>query len=147
MHGFWLLIHLLGVIVWVGGMFFALYCLRPVAHGLPPPQRVPLMIAVFERFFGFVIVALIMLWVSGLILLRPGAGAGMPIGWHLMIGAAIIMTVVFAVIRWRIFPLARQAAKQSDLPSAGAALERIRRLVLVNLVLGGLAIAAVKLLA
>ena len=42
MRSILLLLHLSGVIVWVGGMFFAHFCLRPVAAlQLPPPQRLP----------------------------------------------------------------------------------------------------------
>ena len=38
-----LFLHLAGVIVWVGGMFFAYFCLRPAAvRVLQPPQRLPL---------------------------------------------------------------------------------------------------------
>ena len=45
----------LGVVVWVGGMFFAYVCLRPVAAAqLPPPQRLPLWRCVFDLFLNWV---------------------------------------------------------------------------------------------
>ena len=51
----WLFLHLAGVVVWVGGMFFAYVCLRPVAaETLDPPLRLTLWVKVFERFFRFV---------------------------------------------------------------------------------------------
>ena len=35
-----LLLHILAVVVWIGGMFFAHYCLRPAAaEKLSPEQR------------------------------------------------------------------------------------------------------------
>ena len=45
-------LHLLGVVVWVGGMFFAHMALRPAATELlEPPQRLPLLQATLMRFF------------------------------------------------------------------------------------------------
>lgn len=36
------LLHVLATVVWVGGMFFAHFVLRPIAVAqLPPPQRLP----------------------------------------------------------------------------------------------------------
>ena len=47
-----LFVHLLGAIAWVGGMFFAYFCLRPAAmEVLDPPRRLPLWSATFARFF------------------------------------------------------------------------------------------------
>jgi uncharacterized membrane protein len=38
-----LLLHIASVIVWVGGMFFAYFCLRPAAAKLlQPPERLAL---------------------------------------------------------------------------------------------------------
>ncbi len=48
-----LLLHLLAVVAWVGGMFFAHFCLRPAAvEVLEPPARLPLMLAALRRFLG-----------------------------------------------------------------------------------------------
>jgi uncharacterized membrane protein len=47
-----LLLHLLAAIVWLGGMAFVHFALRPAAETiLEPPQRVPLMVAALRRFF------------------------------------------------------------------------------------------------
>ena len=46
------LLHLLAVLLWVGGMFFAHFILRPAAvEALEAPQRLKLMDAVLRRFF------------------------------------------------------------------------------------------------
>ena len=51
--GLAVLLHVLSVVVWVGGMFFAYMFLRPVAAAeLEPPQRLDLEIRNFERFGG-----------------------------------------------------------------------------------------------
>jgi uncharacterized membrane protein len=51
-HNPLLFLHLISVAIWVGGMFFAYFCLRPAAvEILEPPQRLPLWLATFKRFF------------------------------------------------------------------------------------------------
>ena len=46
-----LFVHLAGAITWLGGMFFAYFCLRPAAvEVLDPPKRLPLWVATFARF-------------------------------------------------------------------------------------------------
>ena len=59
-------LHLLGVIVWVGGMFFAHMALRPVAtEQLEPPQRLPFLYAVLTRFFRWVWLAVLTILITG----------------------------------------------------------------------------------
>ena len=50
-------IHLLSIIVWIGGMVFAHFFLRPAVAMLEAPERVRLMHAVLGRFFNAVLVA------------------------------------------------------------------------------------------
>ena len=145
MYPVWLFLHVVAVAIWVGGMFFAHLCLRPAALQLPPPQRLPLMADALGRFFGWVIVALVLLWLSGLAMMGSVGMAAAPIAWHLMLGIALLMTVVFAVIRGLRYPRLRNSVAAQDWPSAGAALNSIRLLVLVNLVLAMLTIAVATL--
>ena len=51
------LLHVLAIVVWIGGMVFAHFFLRPAAMQLPPPQRIPLMHGALQRFFSAVLVA------------------------------------------------------------------------------------------
>ena len=82
-----LLIHLLAVVVWVGGMFFAHFCLRPVAAAqLPPPQRLPLLSAVLGRFFAIVGVAVAAILLTGILRFGDLQGAPSPWHWHAMAG-------------------------------------------------------------
>ena len=46
------LTHVLSIIVWIGGMVFAHFFLRPAVQMLEPPQRVALMHGVLQRFLG-----------------------------------------------------------------------------------------------
>ena len=50
-------VHVLAVLVWVGGMVFAHFFLRPALVLLEPPQRLRLMHEVLRRFFAIVLVA------------------------------------------------------------------------------------------
>ena len=59
-------LHLLGVVVWIGGMFFAHMALRPAAQALPPPQRLPLLAATLTRFVQWVAVAIVAILGSGI---------------------------------------------------------------------------------
>jgi uncharacterized membrane protein len=114
MRNFLLLLHLLAVIVWIGGMFFAHYCLRPVAaEQLPPPQRLPLLAAVLGRFFRFVTVALVLLWVSGIVRFAQ-TGSGMPWNWLAMAGIATAMTIIFGVIVLRFYSRLQSAVAAQD---------------------------------
>lgn len=135
------LLHIYAVVVWIGGMFFAHFCLRPVAaEQLPPPQRLPLLSAVLGRFFVAVGVALVVLWGSGVILFA-GSGAQAPATWSAMAGIAAVMTVIFLIIVLRHYPLMKKAVAAKNWPAGGAAMNTIRILVLINLILGILTIA------
>ena len=60
-----LTLHILGAVVWVGGMFAAYVCLRPAAGALEPPQRLRLWRGFFGKFLPWV-------WISILLLLATG---------------------------------------------------------------------------
>ncbi len=138
-----LLLHLIGAIAWLGGMFFAYFCLRPAAaQVLQPPQRLPLWSATFARFLPLMAVAVVVILASGLhMLFSVGFGAA-PLGWHVMFGVGLVMAVVFAVVYLHLFPQLKAHCAASSWPEAGAALNRIRQLVALNLVLGAVVVVA-----
>src|SRR6266850_1815839 len=65
MTAFALALHILGAVVWVGGMFAIYVCLRPALGTLEPPQRMRLMRVTFQKFFPWVWVAILLLLASG----------------------------------------------------------------------------------
>ena len=146
-------IHLLGVIVWVGGMFFAVACLRPAAAALDPPARVALMRDALGRFLNIVAVAAVLVLVSGVwmiatasrVSVKAGIGFNMPIDWHVMVTLGVVMIAVFGYIRFALFTEVRRAAAAREWPAAGAALGRIRLLVVANLVLAAIIVVATRL--
>ena len=138
-YSLWLLVHLLGVIVWVGGMFFAHVALRPsAAELLQPPQRLPLLAATLGRFFIWVTVSIVLILVSGVAIMVLFAGNGGRIGPHIHAMSAIgtLMMVIFGHIRFSAYKRLRVAVAAQDWPAGGAAMNQIRQLVFLNLVLG-----------
>nr|MBL8411456.1 CopD family protein [Dechloromonas sp.] len=131
------LLHIAGVIVWVGGMFFAHVCLRPVAAAqLPPPQRLPLLAAVLGRFFVAVAISIVAILASGLAIMLPVGMGHAPIHWHTMLTLGLVMTGIFAYIALGLYPRLKRGVAAQDWPAAGASMNRIRGMVLTNLILG-----------
>jgi uncharacterized membrane protein len=136
-----LFLHLAGVIVWVGGMFFAHFCLRPVAaEQLPPPQRLPLLAGVLGRFFRIVAVAIGLILLSGLGRMLAVGFGNAPVHWHVMFSLGLVMTIIFVDIALRHFVRLQAGVAAQDWPAAGAAMNRIRPLVFTNLLLGALTV-------
>lgn len=146
MKGILLFLHVGSVVLWVGGMFFAYVCLRPVAAAqLPPPQRLPLWQAVFDRFFPWVWAAVLLILVSGLTMMLQVGFRHAPLSWHGMFGLGLVMMLVFAHVFFSPYRRLKVAVAAQDWPAAAAALNRIRQLVGTNLMLGYLTIAVVTL--
>ncbi len=144
-HHLMLFLHVVGVVVWVGGMAFAYLCLRPAASALPPAQRLPLWAAVFARFFPLVWISVALIGVSGLGMLLEVGFAGAPRAWHVMMVTGAVMIVVFVslwVDPWRTL---RGAVAREDWAAGAVALNRIRQRVGFNLVLGMVTIAIATL--
>lgn len=142
-----ILLHLLAAIVWVGGMVFAHFCLRPASMELAPAVRIPLMVAALGRFFNLVLGSIAVLLLSGVYLLMLRGGmAHVPVGIHLMLGLGILMMLIFGHIFMGPFRRAKQMSTTADWVGAAGKLNQIRLLVSLNMLLGVLAIAAVKLL-
>ena len=141
MRSIFLLFHLVGVIVWIGGMFFAHFCLRPVATlQLPPPQRLPLLAAVLGRFFKAVALSIVAILVSGFASMISTGFAHAPLHWHVMSGLGLLMAAIFCVIYFLYFPRLKVGVAAQDWPVAGAAMNQIRLLVATNLLLGGVTV-------
>jgi uncharacterized membrane protein len=128
-----LLTHVLAVVLWVGGMAFAHFFLRPAAQMLEPPQRLPLMQAVLQRFLAASGVAVLVVLASGGALLALGA-TGRSI--HAMAALGVVMAAVYGHVRFALYPRLARAVAARDWPAGGAAMQSIRRWVAGNLALG-----------
>lgn len=140
---FAVLMHILGVVVWVGGMFFAHQILRPVAAELlAPPQRLPLWAGVFRRFFPVVWVSVLMILSSGLyMIMLLGGFKAIALNVHLMFGIGLVMTLVFCFVYFIPYGKLSRAVAAQEWKQAGEALATIRKLIGINLSLGLVSIA------
>lgn len=131
------LVHLLAAMAWVGGMFFAYFCLRPAAaQVLQPPQRLPLWAATFERFLKYTAVGVGLILATGLGMYLESGARNAPVGWHIMMTLGFAMAAVFAYVYAILYPELREHCAAAAWPAAGQTLNRIRQLVALNLGLG-----------
>ena len=146
-------IHLLSIIVWIGGMVFAHFFLRPAVATLEAPERVRLMHAVLGRFFNAVLVAggLALgsgLWMMGRIArqtVQAGAKFNLPLEWMVMTVLGVAMLAIFGYTRFALYPRLTRAVTAAAWPAGNAALASIRTSLMVNLAMG-VVIVAVTLL-
>ncbi len=130
-------LHVMGVVIWVGGMFFAYMALRPAAAQLlTPAQRLPLWHRTLARFFQWVWLAVGLILASGLHMTRVMGGHDAPLHAKVMLILGVIMMIVFAHVFFAPFGRLGRAVAAEDWPAGGVALGQIRRLVGINLVIG-----------
>lgn len=136
-------LHLAAAITWLGGVSFMLFALRPAAVQLAPPQRLPLIADVLQRFFRLVWTAIAILLVTGLWMLLGVGMKNAPTGWHLMFGIGLLMFALFGHLYFGPYRRLKLAVVAADWPEGGRRVAQIATLATVNLVLGAIAIAAV----
>lgn len=137
-------LHVLGAVLWVGGMAFALLALGPAARdALEGPQRLQLMQKVFRRFFLIVWHAMPVMLVTGWLLLFGWYGGFANVGWHVHVMqlTGILMAILFVAIAFGPWRAMRTSMASGDWSAAAAAMGRIRWMVAVNLALGLLTVA------
>jgi uncharacterized membrane protein len=141
-----LLLHVLSVVVWVGGMFFAYMALRPVAASvLEPQQRLTLWAGVFGKFFPWVWASVALILLSGLHMLMKLGGASAPHYALTMLVLGVAMMLIYAHVFFAPYKKLKRAVAAQDWKAGGAALGQIRQLIGINLSLGLLTIAVVFL--
>jgi uncharacterized membrane protein len=137
-------LHLLSIIVWIGGMVFAHFFLRPALAGFEPPVRVRLMHAVLGRFFNAILIMATLAFASGGWMIgrtaaqmaQSGVHFNMPLEWMIMASLGLLMMLIFGYIRFALYPRLGQAAQAADWTLGANVLKHIRHWVLVNLTLG-----------
>lgn len=147
------LLHLGSIVIWVGGMFFAIFCLRPAAMNLSPPTRVPFMADALGRFFNIVLWLALATLGSGVAMMmqaakatrQTGAAFNMPLDWMVMAVLGLVMMAIFGHIRFALYKRLQRAVVALDWPAGGAALGAIRTWVAINLGIGTLILLVVLL--
>ena len=139
-----LLLHVLSIVVWVGGMFFAYMTLRPVAGSvLEPPQRLTLWAGVFGKFFPWVWVSIVLILATGLHMMVKLGGAAAPHYILTMLVLGMVMMLIYGHVFFAGYKKLKRAVGQQDWKAGGAVLAQIRRLIGINLSLGLLTIVVV----
>ena len=137
-------VHVLSLIVWIGGMVFAHFFLRPAVAQLEPPVRLRLMHDVLGRFFRAVFIAALLTLASGVWMLgrvakqvvQSGGSFDMPLSWTIMATLGVVMVAIFMHIRFALYKRLSRAVAASEWAAGGAAMAQIRTWVSINLGLG-----------
>ena len=142
--GIAILLHTLSAVVWVGGMFFALVCLRPASAELDAAVRVKLWAGTLRRFFRWIWLSVALLLVTGLWMTFTVLGGLKAAGphVHVMMALGVVMMMLAAHVQFAPLRRLERAVAESHWTDAGKALGQIRVLVAINLALG-LAVVAV----
>ena len=144
LHALLKTVHLLSIVLWIGGMFFTLVCLRPALGMLEPPLRVRLMHEVLRRFFDVVLIAAGLALATGVWMIagdaraagRAGIGLNMPLDWYVMAVLGMLMVALFTHVRFTLYRRLSRAVAAQAWPEGAAALASIARAVQLNLGLG-----------
>ena len=138
-----LVLHLLFAVIWVGGMFFAWLCLRPAAASLDTPTRLALWAQTLGRFFPWVLVAVVVLLVSGFYMISVLGGMQHVTPYvHMMLGLGVLMMLLFLHVFFAPFRKLKRGVASGDFDAAGRALNQIRLLLGINLLLGLIVLVA-----
>jgi uncharacterized membrane protein len=125
-------VHVLSIIVWIGGMVFAHFFLRPAVAQLEAPVRLRLMHDVLGRFFQAVLLASLLTLASGVWMLgrvakqvvQSGGSFEMPLAWTVMAVLGVAMVAIFMHIRFVLFKRLGRAVAASEWAAGGAAWRR-----------------------
>lgn len=144
-------VHVLSITVWIGGMVFAHFFLRPAVAQLEAPLRLRLMHDVLGRFFQVVLAASLLTLASGVWMLgriarqvvQSGGNFEMPLAWTVMAVLGVAMVAIFMYIRFVSFKRLGRAVTMSQWAAGADALAQIRTWVLIQLGLGVLVLLVV----
>lgn len=147
------LVHILAVLLWVGGMIFAHCFLRPAVAALEPAQRLRLLRDVLQRFLNAVGGAVLIVIVSGAWMIgrvarqvaETGGSFQMPHAWITMAVLGILMAAIFGHIRFALYPRLNRAVQAEKWAEGAAAMQSLKTWVSTNLALGLATIAVIVL--
>ena len=136
-------LHVLAVVIWVGGMFFAYMALRPAAEKLlEPSARISLWSHALSKFFIWVWAAIIIIPITGYWMIFSSFNEFSGVTWniHIMQMLGVVMILIFLHVFFVPFSRLQKAVNERDYQKGGKNLAQIRRLVGLNLAIGLLTI-------
>ena len=131
-------LHVLFAVIWVGGMFFAYFFLRPAICDFDAKTRTTLWAQVLPRFFVAVLGAIPVLLATGFYMIFGVMGGmeGAGLHVHIMLALGILMMLLALHVYFAPLRRLRKSVAVGDTDSALKAVRQIRLFVLVNLTLG-----------
>lgn len=133
-----IILHLIAINIWVGGMFFIIVVLGKVVSTLEIPEQHTFWLHILERFFIWVWLAVIVLLGSGIgmIFYRYGGPTASPVYVLVMAGFGITMATIFFIIYFLFYRRFQRELRAGNKEGVRQQLRIIRRLSIVNMVLG-----------
>ncbi len=130
-------LHVLGVLIWIGGMFYTLFVLKP-ALSILGKEKLNLVPQVMGRFFKYVWLAIFLLLVTG------GYRAHLHTGSYLFNIKLLLYLVMVLVFSFIYFVLYKNLQK-SPTDQRPLIINRITLLIKINFVLGLVIILLIEL--
>jgi len=133
-----IILHLIAINIWVGGMFFIIVVLGKVVSTLEIPEQHTFWLHILERFFIWVWLAVIVLLGSGIgmIFYRYGGPTASPVYVLVMASFGITMATIFFIIYFLFYRRFQRELRVGNKEGVRQQLRIIRRLSIVNMVLG-----------
>jgi uncharacterized membrane protein len=100
-------LHLLATVVWIGGMAFNVWVLRPSLTSVDPSRRIKLGSAVLNRFIYLAWACIATLISTGIFIARPRGGAIYGFVMTAKHMTVLAMVLIVAVISFVLFPKSR----------------------------------------
>ena len=132
-------LHVIAVIVWIGGMFVGVVAIRPALAELDMPARARLFAGIVGRFLPWVWGAVVTLLLSGFYMVFTsfdGGLSGTPWFVRLMMGVGIFMMALMGHVTFAPYRRLKRALAAKDDALAGKAMRQMGMLMAVNLGLG-----------
>ena len=138
-----LALHVLAAVIWVGGMFFAFFCLRPALSVVDPQLRLRVFSSTMSRFFRWVFVSIAVILVTGVWMVFGHFHGLRRVGHdvHLMMLIGVVMMLLAAHVYFAPYKRLKRLIAHSNWSEAGHQLNQIRWFVALNLGLGLCAVA------
>lgn len=137
MNSIALVFHILAVVIWIGGMFFAYVLLAPALVTIEDNQRLTIWASTLKNFFPWVWICIVVLLVTGFSMVYLSGGfsaAGIPV--FAMMALTLVMIGIFKFTWVAPFRHMCRGVEQEKWEVAAYALGTIRILFAVNLGLG-----------
>ena len=138
-------LHVIAVVVWIGGMFLGMVAIRPALAEVEMPARARLFAGILGRFLPWVWAAVVTLLASGFYMVFTsfdGGLAGTPWFVRLMMGLGILMMMLMGHITFAPYRRLKRALAAKDDALAAKAMKQMGMLMAVTLALGLIVILA-----